>query len=327
MSPVDVSASLVYANNTNAGAATANASWSGDANHTGNSGSGGFTINKASSTTAVTIIGGPFTYTGAAITPASVAVTGAGGLNLMPYANYANNTDAGAATASYSFGGDGNHLPSSDSKNFPIGKATSTTTVTVSSAVWDGNPHGGTATVIGALLNQPVTPVVYSGAQATVYGPSSTAPSGPGNYQAQAMFAGDSNHLISSDSKTFSIGSWTENGFFAPVDMTTGATIIWNTVKGGSTVPLKFEIFAGQTEQTNVSAVDSVSAFQMNCSSGVESTVDDFTNTGGSSLRYDSTSGFFIQNWQTPKKANSCYVVVMTAKDGSKIDKAYFKLK
>src|SRR3989441_443980 len=49
MTSVDVSASLVYSNNTSAGAATVNASWAGDANHAGSNGSGGFTIDKASS--------------------------------------------------------------------------------------------------------------------------------------------------------------------------------------------------------------------------------------------------------------------------------------
>ena len=54
MTPVDVTASLIYSNNTNVGAATANASWAGDTNHTGNTGSGGFTIGQATSTVTVT---------------------------------------------------------------------------------------------------------------------------------------------------------------------------------------------------------------------------------------------------------------------------------
>ncbi|MBK8782302.1 MAG: CSLREA domain-containing protein [Anaerolineales bacterium] len=62
MSPVDVTASLIYSNNTNAGAATANASWAGDINHTGNNGSGGFTIGQATSTVTVTCpVSAPFT--------------------------------------------------------------------------------------------------------------------------------------------------------------------------------------------------------------------------------------------------------------------------
>ncbi|MCL6261771.1 hypothetical protein M3O96_21950, partial [Aquiflexum sp. TKW24L] len=79
----------------------------------------------------MTINGGPFTYTGSAIEPATVSVTGAGGLNLTPTADYVNNVNAGTATASYSYLGDANYLPSNDSKDFTIGKATTTTVVTI----------------------------------------------------------------------------------------------------------------------------------------------------------------------------------------------------
>jgi hypothetical protein len=77
----------------------------GDDNHTGSNDSQDFSIGKASSTTVV-ITGAPFTYTGSAQTPATVSVTGAGGLN-PPTADYANNINAGTATAT--FVGDDNH--------------------------------------------------------------------------------------------------------------------------------------------------------------------------------------------------------------------------
>jgi hypothetical protein len=102
-------------------------------------------INKAPSTTTVTIGGGPFTYNGLPQTPATVTVTGAGGLSLTPAANDANNINAGTATASYVFAGDANHTGSSDSKNFSIGKADATVVVTPYSVTYDGTPH--TATV------------------------------------------------------------------------------------------------------------------------------------------------------------------------------------
>jgi hypothetical protein len=47
-------------------------------------------------------------------------VTGAGGLNLTPDPTYANNVNAGTATASYSYAGDANHEPSLDSETFVI---------------------------------------------------------------------------------------------------------------------------------------------------------------------------------------------------------------
>jgi hypothetical protein len=120
MSPVDVTSSLVYANNTNAGSATADANWAGDANHTGNTGSGGFTIGQASSTVTVTCPASA-TYTGLALTPCTANVTGTAGLNQSLPVSYINNTNPGTATASASYAGDANHSVSSGSKTFTIG--------------------------------------------------------------------------------------------------------------------------------------------------------------------------------------------------------------
>ena len=117
-----------YSNNTNAGTATASATFAGDSNHTGSTDSKNFTIDKASSTTTVTCGAGPFTYDGSAQTPCSATVTGAGGLSLTPTPTYANNTNAGTASASYTYAGDANHDGSSDSKNFTIDKADQTIT-------------------------------------------------------------------------------------------------------------------------------------------------------------------------------------------------------
>lgn len=121
---------------------------------------------------------------------------------------------------------------------------------------------------------------------------------------------------------TYTVNAWTINGFYQPVDM--GG--VWNTVRNGSTVPLKFEIFAGPTELTNTSYVQSLQAYQVSCTaSGPEDPIET-VSTGATSLRYDATSGQFIFNWQTPRRAGNCYKVVMTAQDGSDIE-AFFKLK
>jgi hypothetical protein len=109
-----------YSNNTDAGTVTASYSFAGDTNYLASSNSSTFTIARAASTTVVTTAVGTFQYTGSAITPATVSVTGAGGLNLTPVASYSNNVNAGTATASYSYAGDANHEPSSDSEGFQI---------------------------------------------------------------------------------------------------------------------------------------------------------------------------------------------------------------
>ena len=116
---------------------------------------------------------------------------------------------------------------------------------------------------------------------------------------------------------------WTVKGFYQPVDMNG----VWNTVKGGSTVPLKFEIISGSTELTNTSSIKSFTQKSVACPGASAATDEiEIVTTGGTSLRYDSTAGQFIQNWQTPKKPGTCYVTTMTSQDGSTVS-ANFMLK
>ena len=105
-------------------------------------------------------------------------------------------------------------------------------------------------------------------------------------------------------------------------------TDVVNTVKNGSTVPIKFELFSGTTELTSTSAVSSVTAKTVSCTNFAGDTEDPIETvaTGGTSLRYDATGGQFVYNWQTPKKPTTCYSLTMTAADGSTLT-AYFKLK
>jgi hypothetical protein len=120
----------------------------------------------------------------------------------------------------------------------------------------------------------------------------------------------------------YTVLPWTLKGFYQPVDMSG----VWNTVKGGSTVPLKFEAFAGG-ELTGISAVKSFATKAVACP-GSNATVDEIetVTTGGTALRYDSTAGQFIQNWQTPKKPGTCAAATVTTQDGGTMS-ASFMLK
>ena len=124
----------------------------------------------------------------------------------------------------------------------------------------------------------------------------------------------------------YTVAAWTMRGFYQPVDMDTATTRVMNTVKNGSTVPLKFEMFAGTTELTDPAFVQSLAAKQLNCTSG--SVIDDIetTATGGTALRYDTTGGQFIYNWKTPNSKGVCLDVTVMAADGTAI-KAHFQLK
>ncbi|WP_426997335.1 PxKF domain-containing protein [Pseudarthrobacter sp. N5] len=120
--------------------------------------------------------------------------------------------------------------------------------------------------------------------------------------------------------QTYTVKNWTAKGFYQPIDM--GGVL--STVKAGSTVPAKFELFAGTAEFTDVSLV-AMSASQITCTLSYMSGIE-LTATGNTSLRYDSTGGQFIYNWKTPATPGKCYQLAMTAGDGSTLS-ANFKLK
>ena len=239
---------VAYTNNTNAGTATASASFAGDANHAASSNTANFTINPAAVTAtagsltgvytgaaqspsactltgtntagltcadnpasvgpavgsgavapvvsggttnfAITLVNGTWsiakatsavtvtcpvsvTYNGAAQTPCSATVTGAGGLNQSVAVTYTNNTNAGTATANASFAGDANHATSSNTANFTISPAAATATAGNLTAAYNGSTQTpsacaitGTYTVGLSCTDNPasVGPAVGSGA-------------------------------------------------------------------------------------------------------------------------------------------------------------------
>ncbi len=120
--------------------------------------------------------------------------------------------------------------------------------------------------------------------------------------------------------RSYTVKAWTLSGFYQPVDMNG----VLNTVKAGATVPLKFEVFKGATELTDTSIVSAL-AKQITCGTGSTDDVE-LTTTGSTSLRYDTTAGQFVYNWQTPKTAGNCYNVTLTTQDGSKLT-ALFRTK
>jgi len=123
--------------------------------------------------------------------------------------------------------------------------------------------------------------------------------------------------------RTYTVRPWTLRGFYSPVDMSG----VWNTVKGGSTVPLKLEVFKGSTELTDTSVITGFTQQRAACGTGggIEDPIE-VTTTGETSLRYDTGAGQFIQNWKTPKLPGACYQVTMTTADNSALS-ALFKLK
>lgn len=118
----------------------------------------------------------------------------------------------------------------------------------------------------------------------------------------------------------YEVKAWNVTGFYQPVDMNN----VLNTVKGGSTVPAKFEVFAA-AEITDPGQI-SFSAAKIVCSATAAADEIETTVLGTTSLKYDATAGQFVYNWKTPTGAGTCYKLTMTAKDGTAIS-ANFKLK
>ena len=336
---LDLTPTASYADNINAGTATASYSYAGDDNHTGSSDSKTFSIDKAASTVEVICTGAPFTYTGSAQTPCSARATGAGALDQVLTVSYINNTNAGPATASASFTGDANHTGNTGSANFTIDKASLTVKANDAS-----RPFGVTnPTFSGSYSGQ------KNGETFTMsFSTSATTSSAVGTYPIVPSATGPTinNYSLNPTNGTLTVGAWSLKGFYQPVGETnsvvsapgvqpavSGATV-WNSIKGGQTVPLKFNIYreVGGPQVTTVADAFTgagFSAYQLpSCSGGYtddEIPLNDLS-TGGTELRWDGTQ--FIQNWKTPKVSGAelCYRAVITAKDGTTIT-AFFKVK
>ena len=181
-----------------------------------------------------------------------------------------------------------------------------------------GGPANGSSHYFGSVPNAPTCDAsdalsgLNGACQVSGYGTT------VGSHTVKAT-ANDKAGNTNSASNSYSVLAWTLDGFKSPVDMG-----IINNAKGGSTVPLKFEVFAGSTELTDTSIVKTFTQ-KISCAAGTGDDIEQYA-TGGTSLRYDSTGGQFIFNWQTPKAAGSCYKVTLETQDGSKIS-ADFRLK
>jgi hypothetical protein len=113
---------------------------------------------------------------------------------------------------------------------------------------------------------------------------------------------------------------YTRTGFYSPVSMVPGFV---NTAKGGSTIPLMFNVYANGVEVTDTTGLE-FAVLPIACDAQVAEDQIDWVTSDTTSLRYDEQH--FHQNWKTPKGAG-CYIArITTAADGKSIS-ARFKLR
>src|SRR5207249_2437954 len=298
----------------NAGDYTASASFGGDANHDGSNDSKNYSITKALVT--ATAGSGSATYDGTSKSPLACVVSGTYTGDLT-CANSPASVGPGAGTTTIypvvSGTGLDNFQITKFNGSYTINKATQTIVFGALAKTLFGDPDFPVSATAPSGLT-----VAFSSqttAKCTISG-STVHIVAAGTCTIRASQAGDANYYAAPNvDQSLTIGAWNLTGFYQPVDMTTTATIVYNTVKGGSTVPFKFNVYAGSIEQASTSAVKSIQSQQFVCSAGYDADIPstELSATGGTVLRYDTTGRQFIYNWQTAKHAGDCFRVTMTA--------------
>jgi hypothetical protein len=184
---------------------------------------------------------------------------------------------------------------------------------------WTGGPSDGASYYFGSVPSAPTCDAsddVSGLASCAVTGYSNAV----GNHTMTAT-ATDNAGRTATAQRSYTVLAWTLGGFYAPVDKPNTL----NVTKGGSTVPLKFEVFAGTTELTDTAVVKTF-VTGISCTAGSATDAIEQYATGNTSLRYDATAGQFVFNWKTLKQPGTCWAVKMETQDGSFIE-AYFNLK
>jgi hypothetical protein len=306
------SLAVSYTANTNVGTAGASATYAGDANHEASAGAATFSIAPAGSAVVIDCTAGaPHTYTGAAQTPCSVAVVGAGGLNLTPAPSYANNINAGTASASYTFAGDANHTGSTGAGGFAITKATPTfsglsgPTITL----------GATPTALGGMLKAgslvpsgivsitlngvtqtvPITTTTGAFSSSFVTGALTVAGS---PYTITYNYAGDLNFAPAGPNTSMSLT--VRQATYTLFGLQNVPPAVICKAKAGSTVPMKWQFKDGSLV-VNSSQV----GHEVRVVGPLPDTTHVFLNTdpGTSWFRYDAATKTWYFNLQT-KDAN-----------------------
>jgi hypothetical protein len=284
-------------------------------------------VAKADATCSVT--GYSVTYDGDPHT-ASGSCTGVDGEDLTADLDLSGttHTNAGSYTDTWSFTDTtGNYNDDSDTVSDSIAKAGATIVVNGYNLTYDTFPHIATGSATG-VQGEVLAGLDLSGTTHTFVG----------TYTDAWTFTDvTGNYLDASGTVTDTITTaFRIIGFDSPVDMTIAGDRIYNSVKNGQTVPLKFRVF--NLDGTEVTSVIGLSAWSrsVTCLTGdIDPTLLPIDSTADNGLRR--TGDRFHFNWAVPKGAGKCYQILVKTPDGSTtmvgsmsgtpVQEAYFKSK
>lgn len=183
------------------------ASFGGNSQYPAASGTGSVVITKAP--TAIVATGGTFDYDGQQHPATATVINSAtgqsdGGVATITYSPGGSSAPVQPGTYSFTatYDGDANHQASSTTGSITIRQPLPNVNVSGGTFVYDGNPHGASASVVDAATNQAIP-----GAAANLtYSPGgSSAPVAPGTYQVTATFDGNGDYPPASSTETIVI--------------------------------------------------------------------------------------------------------------------------
>jgi len=304
-----------YADNTNAGVASASATYAGDDAYEGSTGTGSFTIGKATSTTVVSCPAS-VPYTGMPQTPCTATYSTADGLSGSLGVSYTNNTNAGVAAATATYPGDDNHEGSTRTASFTIGQATPA----FSNLAGPTIAAGATPTFLGGTITAG-TFIPTGSVSITLNGVTQAAPIDPGTgafsasfatgglspagspYTITYSYAGGGNFAAAGPDTTKSLTVEVKYGFVSVQNLPPPSGKAFNV---GSSVPLRWQFTVSGTVVDSVNARPQVSIL----TAGGLLTFSP-ADPGSSSFQPPTASnGYTWQfNWQTKDLAAGTYKV------------------
>jgi len=248
---------------------------------------------------------------------ASGTATGVGGADLSSLLTLSGTTHTNAgtyATDAWNFAGGINYNDASGTVSDHIGKATATIVVTPYNVTFDGSSHTATGTATG----------VGGADLSSLLDLSGTTHTNPGTYATDAWsFAGNGNYNSAGGTITDKI-QYRWDGFLQPINDTAhqvGVTTS-SVFKGGSTVPVKFQLKKADGTVVLWNGTSAVPVWQTPLQGSAmsappnETVYGDSATTGGA-FRWDSTGQQWIYNWSTKGfKTGYWWKVCATFDDG-----------